>query len=312
LRNLINIQLIIPSPIQEVNHSLFYKNKIKLFVKREDLIHPEVSGNKWRKLKYNLQYAKEKGIKKIITFGGAFSNHIHATAAACKYYGLESIGIIRGEFDENNPTLKFAQACGMKLKFIDRSSYREKEDSEVVKEFLSKQDDYFLVPEGGSNELAYDGLRELAEEINETHFDIIMVSAGTGGTATGILKWLNPAKELWVFSSLKSDYLHAEIIKKLDPKKHHQLKFFSSFHYGGYGKSPESLISFINVFSTETQIPLDPIYNGKLMNGFFEMITENQLDTSKSYLWLHTGGLQGIDAYNYMAKKKENLEIREI
>ena len=166
--NLSHIQLTIPSPSQKVNHSLLYKNQINLFVKREDLIHPEVSGNKWRKLKYNLQYAKEKGIKKIITFGGAFSNHIHATAAACHYYGLDSIGIIRGEFDENNPTLQFAQACGMKLKFIDRSSYREKENSEVVKTFLSKQDDYFLVPEGGSNELAFDGLRELAEEINKT------------------------------------------------------------------------------------------------------------------------------------------------
>ena len=116
MHNLLNTQLVIPSPIQEVNHSLLYKNNINLFVKREDLIHPFISGNKWRKLKYNLDYAKNNGIKKIITFGGAFSNHIHATAAACKEFGLDSIGIIRGEYDAQNPTLQFTKSCGMDFK----------------------------------------------------------------------------------------------------------------------------------------------------------------------------------------------------
>lgn len=306
---MLQTSLVIPSPIQEVNNSLLVEKKIKLYVKREDLIHPHISGNKWRKLKYNLKYAKEKGVKKIITFGGAFSNHIYAVAAACKEFGLDSIGIIRGEYDAQNPTLQFAKSCGMEFKFIDRSSYRDKENSEVVKAFLSEQDSYYLIPEGGSNELANEGLRELAEEINETPFDIIMVSAGTGGTATGILKLLDPSKELWVFSSLKSDYLHSEILKKFDSEKEQQLKFFSSYHYGGYGKSPKSLISFMNEFSTETKIPLDPIYNGKLVSGFFEMVGEGRIYTSKSYLWVHTGGIQGVDAYNYMAAKKGRLEI---
>lgn len=303
----------VPSPIEIVQHNFLIKNGIQLSVKREDLIHKFVSGNKWRKLKYNLEFAKENNIKKIITFGGPFSNHIHATAAACKYYKLESIGIIRGEYDSSNPTLKFAQSCGMKLKFIDRTSYREKENSDIVKEFFSTQVPYFLVPEGGSNDLAYDGLQELAEEINDTEFDIIMVSAGTGGTATGILKHLSPSKELWAFSSLKSDYLHQEILNNLNPEKHHQLKFISSYHSGGYGKTPKSLIEFINTFSAETQIPIDPIYNGKLINGFFDMINQGQIDNSKSYLWIHTGGLQGIDAYNYMAKKKgKKLKIVDV
>ena len=312
MHDLLNIQLTIPSPIQEVNHPLLYKNKIKLFVKREDLIHPEVSGNKWRKLKYNLEFAKNHGVKKIITFGGAFSNHIHATAAACNYYELESLGIIRGEYDADNPTLKFAKECGMELIFIDRTSYREKENSEKVKDLLASQSSYYLVPEGGSNELANDGLKELAEEINKTEYDVIMVSAGTGGTATGILRWLNPSKELWVFSSLKSDYLHAEILNTVDLEKQHQLKFHSSYHYGGYGKSPEKLISFINSFTAETKIPLDPIYNGKLVSGFFEMIKIGLIDNSKSYLWIHTGGLQGIDAYNFMATKKGKVEIKSM
>jgi len=304
-----NLNLVIPSPIVKVNHPLLHEKSIDLFVKREDLIHPLVSGNKWRKLKYNLKYAKDNGYNTIVTFGGAFSNHIHATAAACQAFDLESIGIIRGEYDKDNPTLQFAQSCGMELKFIDRASYREKENSEVVKAFLAEQDSYFLVPEGGSNELAYDGLRELAEEINETHFDIVMVSAGTGGTATGILKWLDTSKELWVFSSLKSDYLHDEIQKNIEPEKHQQFKFLSSYHYGGYGKAPKSLITFINEFSAQTKIPIDPIYNGKLMGGFSDMVEKGEIDESKTYLWVHTGGLQGIDAYNYMEKRKGKLEI---
>lgn len=261
-------------------------------------------------MKYNLLSAKEKGIKNIITFGGAFSNHIYATAAACKAFGLQSIGIIRGEYDPENPTLGFASSCGMELKFIDRTSYRDKENSDVVKAFLAKQDAYFLVPEGGSNELAYQGLQELAEEINETDSDVVIVSAGTGGTASGILNGLRSEKELWVFSSLKSDYLESEILDIVGLENKRQLKFISSYHYGGYGKAPESLISFINDFAAETKIPIDPIYNGKLVSGFFEMVKTGQIDTSKSYLWVHTGGLQGINAYNYMANKKRKTLIK--
>jgi 1-aminocyclopropane-1-carboxylate deaminase len=311
LQNL-NLPLLLPSPIQKVSHSILIKNKINLFIKREDLIHPIISGNKWRKLKYSLAYAKANNLNKIITFGGAFSNHIHATAAACQAYGLESLGIIRGDYDEHNPTTKFAKECGMQLKFIDRSSYREKEQSQIVKDLLATQGSYLLIPEGGSNELASEGLKELALEINATRHDIIIVSAGTGATAKGILKWLDPSKELWVFSSLKSDYLHTEILKNIATEKHHQLKFISSFHYGGYGKSPKSLISFINEFINESKIPIDPIYNGKLSSGFFEMVDAGQIEISKSYLWVHTGGLQGIDAYNYMASKKGKSVIRRM
>lgn len=299
----------IPSPIVKVRHPHLEEFGIQLCVKRDDLIHPYISGNKWRKLKYNLKFAKKNGIKKIVTFGGAFSNHIYATAAACKTFEIDSIGIIRGEYDSQNPTLQFAKSCGMQFKFIDRTSYREKENSAVVKSFLAEQESFYLIPEGGSNELADEGLRELTEEINETSFDVVMVSAGTGGTAKGILKWLDPSKKLWVFSSLKSDYLHSEILQYLEKNKTQQLKFISDYHFGGYGKAPVRLISFINEFSKESKVPLDPIYNGKLVHGFYEMINDEQVDNSKSYLWVHTGGLQGIAAYNFMAMKKGKLAI---
>ncbi|MEM9544920.1 MAG: pyridoxal-phosphate dependent enzyme [Bacteroidota bacterium] len=300
----------IPSPIEKVDHSFLVENEINLFVKREDLIHPHVSGNKWRKLKYNLIEAKKMGRDTIITFGGAFSNHIHATAAACRTLNLKSVGIIRGEYDEQNPTLQFAQSCGMQLKFIDRQSYREKENSDAVRSIIADYINYYLVPEGGSNPKAYKGLQELADEINKLNVDVVMVSSGTGGTATGILKHLNPGMELWVFSSLKSDYLRDEILSKTDSSKHKRLKFRANYHLGGYGKTPKRLIDFINRFLKESKILVDPIYNGKLLFGFYDMVHNGLIDSSKSYLWIHTGGLQGINAYNYMAEKKGKTKIR--
>ncbi|MDF1695793.1 MAG: pyridoxal-phosphate dependent enzyme [Saprospiraceae bacterium] len=306
---MIKLNLSIPSPIQKIHHPLLEGRAIDLQVKREDLIHRYISGNKWRKLKYNLLHAKKEGFRTIVTFGGAFSNHIFATAAACHAFKLNSIGIIRGEYDIHNPTLQFAQSCGMQLKFVDRSSYREKEKSPKVKAILKKLESYTLVPEGGTNALAYQGLKELAHEINETDVDVVLVSAGTGGTASGILKELDPSKELWVFSSLKGDFLNEEILSQVNNSKQDQFKFISTYHCGGYGKTPAYLVDFINAFGEETHIPLDPIYNGKLVYGFLDLAAKGKLDTSKSYLWVHTGGLQGIDAYNYMAEKKGKGEI---
>ena len=203
------------SPIDEVTNVVLDRAQISLAVKREDLLHPTISGNKWRKLKFNLKYALDNRIETIITFGGAFSNHIYSTAAACKELGLKSVGLIRGDYDKDNPTTMFARKCGMELRFIDRLSYKEKENSDVVKSILSQYSNYILIPEGGSNDLAIEGLHELSNEINATKYSIILVSAGTGSTASGILSNLHPDKELWVFSSLKSNYLKQEILEKI-------------------------------------------------------------------------------------------------
>lgn len=297
------------SPISIVHTEQLDHAGVSLSVKREDLLHPTISGNKWRKLKYNFKDALDNGIETVVTFGGAFSNHIFSTAAASHALGLKSVGIIRGEYDKSNPTTKFAKQCGMELRFVDRPSYREKENSEAVKSILLEYSNYLLIPEGGSNDLAEKGLHELSLEINESHHNIIMVSAGTGSTATGILQNLDSNKSLWVFSSLKSEYLKGEILSKTDPSKHAQLKFISSYHYGGYGKTPNELINFMNDFKAQTEIPLDPIYNGKLISGFSDMVEQSKVNSKHSYLWVHTGGLQGIEAYNYMAKKKHWSKI---
>ncbi|MFT4533007.1 MAG: 1-aminocyclopropane-1-carboxylate deaminase [Saprospiraceae bacterium] len=297
------------SPISHVKSVLLDRSSVSLYVKREDFLHPTISGNKWRKLKYNLKDALADGVETIVTFGGAFSNHIYATAAACHELGLKSVGIIRGEYDKHNPTTKFAKRCGMELRFVERSDYREKENSDAVKSILSEYSNYILIPEGGSNDQAIKGLHELSIEINASDHNIIMVSAGTGSTASGILQNLDSAKELWVFSSIKSEYLKDEILSKTDPTKHCQLKFISNYHYGGYGKTPPELIRLINDFKAQTEIPIDPIYNGKLIAGFSDMIEKGKVNNNHSYLWIHTGGLQGIDSYNYMAEKKKWPEI---
>ena len=293
------------SPISCVTSELLVRSSISLYVKREDFLHPTISGNKWRKLKYNLKGALTNGTETVVTFGGAFSNHIYATASACHELGLKSVGIIRGEYDKHNPTTQFAIHCGMELHFVERSNYREKENNAEIKSILSEYSNYILIPEGGANALAVKGLHELSIEINETDHNIIMVSAGTGTTASGILQNLDSDKDLWVFSSLKSEYLKGEILSKTHPSKHSQLKFINNYHYGGYGKAPHELIYFMNDFKAQSEIPIDPIYNGKLIAGFSDMVEQGKVDSNESYLWVHTGGLQGIDAYNYMAEKKK-------
>jgi len=304
-------QLVIPSPIQNVNHPLLAECKIQLDVKREDLIHPLVQGNKWRKLKYQLIEMQRGKSSKLITFGGAFSNHIHATAAAGKLFNIETVGILRGEDDPNNPTLNFARKSGTKLHFIPRSEYRLKSESTVVQDILNKYPNHFLSPEGGSGPLAEKGIKEMADEINKEDHNVILISAGTGCTAGYLLKHLDSTKELWVFPSLKGDFIESEILKFADKSNCSNLKIINDFTFGGYGKTNDVLIQFINDFTASTKIPVDPIYNGKLMFGFNDLVANIKIDVTKKYLWIHTGGLQGIIAYNYMADKKEKLKINQ-
>lgn len=278
---------------------------MKLLIKREDLIHPTISGNKWRKLKGNLREVKRAGYQGIITYGGAFSNHIYATAAAGMLFDIPTVGIIRGEFDEHNPTLQFAKDQGMKLSFVSRSAYKEKEQSEEVQQIINAADNYLLVPEGGSNLLAMEGLQELASEIDAVpHIDLITVSAGTGMSAAGIIKY--QPRAVTVISSLKSDHLQKEI-EKLSEKA--AFTYNTDYHFGGYGKVDDVLVHFINDFCSTTKIPLDPIYNGKAIYGILDMVKTGKISSGTTVLHIHTGGLQGIRAYNYMAEKKSKSQI---
>lgn len=288
----------IPSPIQKIESSELITAGVELWLKREDLIHPIINGNKYRKLKYNLEYFEEEGFDTLVTFGGAFSNHIHAVASAGKQFGINTVGIIRGEYDENNPTLQYAQSFGMKLHFVSRTAYRQKENADEVKAILQDYPNAYMLPEGGTNSLALKGTKEISQEINAQMDSVthICVSAGTGGTAAGMIQGTNAEQEVLVFSSLKGDFLKADI-SDLSGQDHFEL--ITAYHFGGYGRTNAELISFINQFHEKYNVILDPIYNGKGIFGLMDLIAKGHFPKGSQIIWVLTGGQQGNTAWNY-------------
>ena len=281
------------------------EKQIQLFVKRDDLIHREIMGNKWRKLRYNLEEMKQKGIDSLITMGGAYSNHIAATAAAAKEHNVKAIGIIRGEElnEVSNPTLQFAHDKGMELHFVDRTKFRKlRNNPEQIKKFYPNH--YFL-PEGGTNELAVKGCEEIIPEIF-VHFDMIVTPIGTGGTFAGLAKSAQENQQIMGISSLKGDFIFNEISELLKKFKiqNKNCSIINDYHFGGYGKTNTELIDFINWFKENFNIPLDPIYTGKSFFGVWDMIKTDKFEKNLKIVLLHTGGLQGIKGFN---RKNENI-----
>jgi 1-aminocyclopropane-1-carboxylate deaminase len=285
-----------------------FPNEITLHIKREDLIHPFISGNKFRKLKYNLLQAKADGKSKLITFGGAFSNHIAAVAYAGKENNLETIGIIRGDELESkiseNPTLTFAQNCGMKFEFVTRESYRNKTSNSFIEKLKEHYGDFYLVPEGGTNSLAVKGCGEIliSEDVDFTH---ICCTIGTGGTISGLINSAKTNQKIIGFPAIKGDFL-SDDIRKFVTNSNWELQL--DYHFGGYAKINEALIRFINDFYKQTNIPLDPIYTGKMMFGIVDLINKGYFPKGSKILAIHTGGLQGIEGMNKNLKNK-NLPL---
>ncbi|MEY2701455.1 MAG: 1-aminocyclopropane-carboxylate deaminase [Bacteroidota bacterium] len=271
---------------------------VNLFIKREDLVHPIISGNKFRKLKYNLEEAKNQNHHTLLTFGGAFSNHIVAVAGAGKEFGFQTIGIIRGEElaskIEDNPSLSLATSLGMQFKFVDRTTYRNKTDESFTAKLSNEFGPFYLIPEGGTNSLAVKGCEEILSDETKI-FDYICVAVGTGGTLSGIINASQLHQKIIGFSSLKGDFLTNDISKFVSKSNWY---INCEYHFGGYGKVSDELISFINQFYSEQQIPLDPIYTGKMMFGVMDMIEKKQFPKGSKILVIHTGGLQGIEGMN--------------
>lgn len=282
-----------------------FPNNISLTIKREDLIHPFVSGNKFRKLKYNLLQAKAENKTALLTFGGAFSNHIAAVAYAGKEQGFKTIGIIRGDelFDkiEENPTLKFAQENGMQFEFISREDYRLKSEISLIEKLKDKYGDFYLVPEGGTNELAVKGCEEILTE-EDAVFNYVCCAVGTGGTISGLINSAFPNQKILGFPALKGDFLTDEI--RIFAKKDNW-NLISDYHFGGYGKVNLELIEFINAFFEENKVPLDPIYTGKMVFGVIDLIGKNYFEPHSKIVLIHTGGLQGIDGMNIKLMQKK-------
>lgn len=294
-----------PIPNQKVELPFLKEKGVTLYIKREDTIHPHVSGNKYRKLKYNLIEAKRRGHNQLLTFGGAFSNHIVATAYAGKSAGFKTIGVIRGEELQNNwrqnPTLKFAQETEMEFHFVSRNDYRLKESDLFLKRLQDTFGDFYLLPEGGTNPLAIKGCEEILVE-TDADFDYICCCVGTGGTIAGIINSAKPKQAILGFPALKGDFLK-EDIRKFARKDNWDL--ITDYHFGGYAKLNAELVSFINDFKSKTGIPLDPIYTGKMLFGLQDLVKKGFFKHGTQILVIHTGGLQGIKGMNLVLKKKK-------
>ena len=282
---------------------------ITLFIKREDLLHPLISGNKYRKLKYNLAQAKKENKDTLLTFGGAFSNHILAVAAAGKEQSYKTIGIIRGEELQNkieeNPTLKKAQELGMIFEFVPRDIYRDKDKPAFTNKLKEKYGDFYLLPEGGTNKLAVKGCEEILNK-DDSRFDYICCAVGTGGTISGIINCSKNSQQVLGFPALKGDLLRKDI-SKFTANSNWEL--ITEYHFEGYAKVSVALITFINEFYQKYKVPLDPIYTGKMMFGVLDLIEKNYFPKKSKILVIHTGGLQGIAGMNNVLRQKKQLEI---
>ena len=288
-----------PSPLQIIHDPFLDKFGIKLFVKRDDLLHQEVSGNKWRKLKYNILEAKQNHFASLLTFGGAYSNHIAATAAAGKLFNLQTIGIIRGDelTPDSNLTLRRAKENGMKLIFVSRTEYEDK----ITLAQKYRQSSYVL-PEGGTNLLAARGASEIMDEIIAQlgyYPSYVTVPVATGGTFAGLCIKSTLQTRVLGFAVIKNgSYLLPQIndiIATIGNLKETNYEIFWDFHCGGYAKTTPELLNFIDRFQTQTGIEIEPVYSGKMFYWLYELIGKNgdYFEPNQTIVAIHTGGLQG-------------------
>lgn len=281
-----------PTPVQEIVNPIFEKARVRVLVKREDLNHPYVSGNKWWKLKYNLEKALRLQHTTLLTFGGAYSNHIYATASAAHALGLKSIGIIRGEEAlPLNQTLVFVKSIGMHIHYISRESFRKKTDAEFIKQLHHQFGEFYLMPEGGTNALAVKGVTEFAQTLGN-NFDYVCCAVGTGGTLAGLIHGLNKQKKILGFPVLKGgEFLQQEIEWQLSDK-YDTWELITDYHFGGYAKENTVLHSFMNRFTADNNIPVEHVYTGKLFFGVYDLIAKGYFKEGSTILVIHTGGIR--------------------
>lgn len=288
------------SYLQTITNKLLADKKITLSIKRDDLLHPLISGNKWRKLKYNLVRMQQLGKSELLTFGGAFSNHIHACAAAGKEFNLTTHAIVRGpQLDLNNPTLKFAQQCGMQLYAVNRIEYKQRHDEAYLAALQARFPNAYILPEGGTNEFAIEGCKELAQSLPK--HDYLICPTGSGGTLAGLIEGSSSKSTLLGIAVLKqADYLRDEI-RALSPRAKSQSNWqlLTQFHNGGYGRFTTELWQFCQYMQQQYQLPLEPIYSGKMMYALWQLINNDYFAPGSKIIAIHTGGLQGLDGLKY-------------
>lgn len=283
------------------------KQGIQVFIKRDDLIHPVISGNKWRKLKYNLEKARQEDYDTLLTFGGAWSNHLHATAFAGKLWGFKTIGIIRGERPAVlSNTLQDAEENGMHLEFISRELYRKKEETEMQTFLHLNFGTFYSIPEGGMNAEGIHGCRELMAELNFTP-DYICLPCGTGATLAGIVSAAPSTTEVLGFSALKNGNFLKEQVDTVLADIKNNFSVISDYSIGGYAKTSLSLYDFITGFYVEHRLLLDPVYTGKMMMGVIDLLEKEYFKPGSRIVIVHTGGLQGIRGYPPLCDRLRQL-----
>ncbi len=295
-----------PTLLQRVHSRAAQEAQVQWFIKRDDLIHPQISGNKWRKLIYNFLNAVDKGYTRLLTFGGAYSNHLYAVAAAGKRAGVQTIGIVRGERPTSlSPTLQFAESCGMHLEFWSREAYALKDQSPVFQEIESRYAPFYLIPEGGSNALAVKGCTEIVAELTQP-FDYLCCACGTGGTLAGLIAGAAGQGQVLGFSALKGgEFLVEEVRQLLNayylyeypsetgvsvPENWH---IETGYHFGGYAKHTPDLLNFIRRFERENAFLIEQVYTAKMLWGIEDLLRKDFFQPSKTIVSIHTGGLQG-------------------
>lgn len=280
---------------EEISLSILKQKRIRLFIKRIDKAHPNVSGNKLYKLKYNLLEANSKGFDTLLTFGGAYSNHITATVCAAKENGYKSIGIIKGEEHlPLNHTLAFVKSQGMRIHYVSRSDYRLKHTKEFIDNLKKQFGEFYLIPEGGTNDLAIKGTAEILDK-SDTH-DFICCAVGTGGTIAGIINATNSNQKVIGFPAIKgSEQLQKDISKWINKKN---WELVNDYVCGGYARVTQELINFISKFYKTQNIPLDVVYTGKMMMGILDLVKQDYFPKGSSIIAIHSGGLQGNKGMN--------------
>ncbi|MDB4904235.1 MAG: 1-aminocyclopropane-carboxylate deaminase [Mucilaginibacter sp.] len=287
-----DIDLEIYSPVHQIKNKLFDEQGLNVFIKRDDLIHPIISGNKWRKLKYLLKKAQSENKTHLVTFGGAYSNHLLATAAAAAKFGFKATGIVRGE-QVTNDTLFLCRLHGMNLLFTDRDSYRDK--PALFEKHFAGDPNAFFIDEGGASPEGAKGCSELIDELTET-YDHIFCACGTGTTAAGIINGIQKHQLATQFHTVpvfkNGGFIKQEIDRFLTTPANYQLH--TDYHFGGYGKADDELIKFVKNFVAETGILIEPIYTGKMLYALYDLAAKNNFKPGSRILAIHSGGIWGL------------------
>jgi 1-aminocyclopropane-1-carboxylate deaminase/D-cysteine desulfhydrase-like pyridoxal-dependent ACC family enzyme len=292
-----------PTPLVRLRSGAADRAGVALYLKRDDLIHPQISGNKWRKLKYNLLEAHRQGHRTLLTFGGAYSNHLYAVAAAGHEFGFRTVGLVRGEETlPLNPTLAFARSCGMTLAYVPRERYRHKTDAAWLESLRERYGDFYLLPEGGSNALAVRGVAELVTEIG-LPWTYLCCPCGTGGTLAGLVAGAAGRGQVVGFSALKGGgFLRQEVGQLLQAYEDATAQPVTApanwqvqteYHFGGYGRVQPVLLDFIRRFEGENGIAIEQVYTAKMLYGIEDRLNGGGFARGAAVVALHTGGLQG-------------------